>query len=815
MSQDQNNKATLFRPLSFNERNFQLAGRDFFLHSGEMHYFRVEEGLWKTHLEKMKEAGLNAVSTYIPWSLHEPVEGRPDFRGRYAPNLNLERFIELCAEMGLYLTVKPGPYILAELALHGIPKWFFQRYPDAAACDACGRPYPAEYACLSHPDYLEKTGLWYDAVLPFLAPYQATRCGPVFLMQVCNEAGLFQWLGGGGDYSEQSVADYRIFLKERYRTLEAFEELYGSQAADFEAVFPPAGKAVTRADCLAYRDWHDFHRHYYGVYLRQLIRGIRQRGIDIPLFHNVPGWVFGRGREMPVCLSMYAELARLCPDLLLGLDHIPENVNWRNFHDDRLINAFATAIQGRKGPVYIAELQAGTREDNVLPYPAEMELFYKACLANGAVGMNYYMFSQGRNPNGWGIYDSTFYYHTPLDAEGSSGPFYEEIKKLGQMIRTHGQRLAQCDGCARQAVAFYPPYYYRELSRPLFTGEYFENLEAVSCRLDPKEVTDDLLFDGLGRLLAMDNQEFDAIDVTQEGRGLSRYRQVWLACADQMDARAQQNLLDYIRSGGHLICFPTLPRTDLQARPCTILADGLGIRRDRISRRRGEIIGWEDTGQEIYTIGCIETFQADRMQVIARTVDQRVCGLRIASGKGLATVLGTGFKHQAPAHRLAWQKLSCDEDFRCPVRCDDPRVIMRFRKHEKEGGYLFLLNYHNQQIRTHVCFQEAEEQISLGPLVLDRTCGLILPFGLPLSEGCTLAGVSSEVIETDANKQGIQLEIRGVCNRNARAIFESKREIEKVLLNGKQIQHKKIHKYLHVDFLHTEKGTDQLQLLFR
>jgi beta-galactosidase len=160
-------KTKSFGVLSFNDRNFLLDGQDYFLLSGELHYFRIEAGLWKTHLRQMKKAGLNTVSTYIPWSLHEQAEGRPDFRGAYAPNLNLLKFIELCAEMDLYLTVKPGPYILAELAMHGLPKWFFEKYPQAAACDPAGRPYPVKYACLSHPDYLKKRGSGWMRFLRF------------------------------------------------------------------------------------------------------------------------------------------------------------------------------------------------------------------------------------------------------------------------------------------------------------------------------------------------------------------------------------------------------------------------------------------------------------------------------------------------------------------------------------------------------------------------------------------------------------------------------------------------------------------------
>jgi hypothetical protein len=67
-------------------------------------------------------------------------------------------------------------------------------------------------------------------------------------------------------------------------------------------------------------------------------------------------------------------------------------------HDDRIINDITQAMQGNK-PLFAAEFQSGSREYHVVTNPREMELFYKASIANGLTGWNYYMFSQGRNPS--------------------------------------------------------------------------------------------------------------------------------------------------------------------------------------------------------------------------------------------------------------------------------------------------------------------------------------------------------------------------------------------------------------------------------
>lgn len=706
---------------TFNDNSFQNNGEDCFILSGEMHYFRIEADKWEKHLKLLKQAGLNTVSSYVPWSLHEQIEGEPDFAGKYADNLNLEKFIFLCKKNDLNLILKPGPYILAELAMHGIPKWFFEKYPDALACDSKGKPYPVKYTCLTHPDYLRKTIQWYDAVIPIIAKNQFSNGGPIIMMQVCNEVGLFQWLGGSGDYSRTSVKAYQNYLEKTYKNTNALNRHYGTVYGNFSEITPPAGKVKNKAEHLAYRDWENFHRDFYAEYIGKLINEIRKRSVTVPLFHNVPGWVFGRAKTMPVCISMYHKLAQMYPDLLLGVDHIPENPSYRNFHDDRLINTFTKAIQANRRPIYIAELQAGTREANVRIYPNEMELFYKACLANGAAAMNFYMFSQGQNPPGWEIYDSSFYLQTPLNADGIPTEQYPVIKNIGEFIKTHGTKLAECQSRASQALVFYPSYYYREFTNPLFTGENLDDISFADCKLDVRLVTDELLFESLGKLLAMDNQEYDAVDITNTNTELHKYKQLWSACTERMDAKSQQALLNYVQQGGHLICFPTLPKYDLNGSPCTILADGLSLSSDEIFTDSDGMIRWTKTNQQMHAISYIETFKCKKNEIIAETRDGKVCGIKIKCGKGSASVLGTGFIYQASAHKQAWQNLSLNENFKGQITCDNPLIITRTRFAKDNSGYFFMLNYHNQTL---------EGKISLNnqSVVLPPFSGKIVPF---------------------------------------------------------------------------------------
>src|SRR6266487_2694385 len=61
--------------------HFQLDGKSFQIISGDMHYARVPRQYWRDRMRKMKAMGLNTLTTYVFWNLHEPKPGQLDFSG--------------------------------------------------------------------------------------------------------------------------------------------------------------------------------------------------------------------------------------------------------------------------------------------------------------------------------------------------------------------------------------------------------------------------------------------------------------------------------------------------------------------------------------------------------------------------------------------------------------------------------------------------------------------------------------------------------------------------------------------------------------
>lgn len=151
--------------------SFLLDGRPVRLLSGAMHYFRVHEAQWGHRLAMLRAMGLNCVEAYLPWNLHEP---RP---GRYEDVAAAGRFIDAAQAAGLWVIVRPGPYICAEWENGGLPHWLTGPLgPRVRTRD---------------PEFLAAVDDWFDAALPQVVARQVTRGGPVLMVQVENEYGSY------------------------------------------------------------------------------------------------------------------------------------------------------------------------------------------------------------------------------------------------------------------------------------------------------------------------------------------------------------------------------------------------------------------------------------------------------------------------------------------------------------------------------------------------------------------------------------------------------------------------------------------------
>ena len=141
--------------------------------SGSIHYFRVVPAYWRDRLEKLRLMGCNTVETYVPWNMHEPQEGKFDF----SDNLDLRRFIQLAQEVGLYVILRPAPYICAEWEFGGLPYWLLKD--------------PFMKISFDYQPFMEKIARYFTQLFSQVSDLQITQEGPILMMQVENEYGSY------------------------------------------------------------------------------------------------------------------------------------------------------------------------------------------------------------------------------------------------------------------------------------------------------------------------------------------------------------------------------------------------------------------------------------------------------------------------------------------------------------------------------------------------------------------------------------------------------------------------------------------------
>jgi beta-galactosidase len=106
--------------------DFLLDGQPFQIISGEMHPARIPSEFWRQRIEMAKAMGCNTISAYIFWNYQETEDGVFDFT---TGNHNIAEFIKIVQEEGMYLLLRPGPYVCAEWDLGGIPSYLL-KIPD-------------------------------------------------------------------------------------------------------------------------------------------------------------------------------------------------------------------------------------------------------------------------------------------------------------------------------------------------------------------------------------------------------------------------------------------------------------------------------------------------------------------------------------------------------------------------------------------------------------------------------------------------------------------------------------------------------------
>ena len=155
------------------DKTFLLNGEPFIVKAAEVHYPRIPRPYWEHRIQMCKALGMNAVCIYIFWNIHEQQEGVFDFTG----NNDVAEFCRLAQKNGMYVIVRPGPYVCAEWEMGGLPWWLLKK-KDIRLRER-------------DPYFMERVKIFEEKVGEQLKPLTIQNGGPIIMIQVENEYGSY------------------------------------------------------------------------------------------------------------------------------------------------------------------------------------------------------------------------------------------------------------------------------------------------------------------------------------------------------------------------------------------------------------------------------------------------------------------------------------------------------------------------------------------------------------------------------------------------------------------------------------------------
>lgn len=530
--------------------------------SGEVQFWRMDPADWEPVLRSVRAEGIPIVASYLSWRRHAPSSDVLDLQGRLDPRLNVRRFLDLAADFGLFVHLKPGPWICAEEPGGGYPDWLLEDR-DLWALDATDRPVagynpPFKHpvpSCL-HPRYLSQVRAWLRSVDAFLRDYFFPR-GPIVLVQLDNEPSYaFQDDMYSADYHPVALGHFRRWLRRRYGTLSALEKAWEvalPHDGAIDAPRVPAEGGAARPGSGAWRqehDWAEFKSWLLAEYLRRLRRYHLSAGVGGAVFsgnynaHRVHSVPQDPRRLRSAFRGVGGEDLYYIPPLR------PEHI----FH----LATVAAHLRSAGEPLpWAPEVQAGIwrspgeRVDYPDPSVAEQRFYYLAALAFGLRGLNFYMLAQREN---WDL--------APLQSGGESTPMLDAVRGAVSLING----VADWGGYAPETeVAL---HWYRAYALDAYAAADAGG-EAAERRMLPYQEWREALA-GLLRAGHLP-QVWDS----RRSNPPPGVRVVVVPGGDYMPLELQLRLVRLAAMGMTVLLFGNPPRLDADGGECTILLEAL------------------------------------------------------------------------------------------------------------------------------------------------------------------------------------------------------------------------------------------------
>lgn len=537
--------------VQFTEHQVLVDGRPELLLGGEFQYFRIDKALWRPSLEKLKAAGLNSISAYVPWIWHEIAEGEFDFTGRTDPARDLQGFMVMCEELELPLVIKPGPYIFAEYQGFGVPYWLRENHPECLM-KVTHRPQNYPQPSLNHPGWLNLVRIWFEHVAVEIRPY--IERGAVVAIQIDNETGYPQFGQGPHltDLNPETLGLFREALADRFSSVDELNRVWGTHYATFEEVDPPEERRYNAAmvDTMA-----RYVEDYIAKYLGNLLAIWNDIGLDTFYFSNDiwldswPSHLGKKNRVAPLAFDIYPRYSELPVtfDQPFSISYVP-----------KLFGAF---LKG--GPLISAEMGCGWLDPGCKVTPQATWQSTMAAYAHGTKASYFYTAMDGVDPDGPYIFDSL------IGLDGEELPRMEAVRHLARFCQEWGHDVARSEEInSRIAILHYPAITREMMSAAL------DPVGAVmkgSQRAIDEAITIVSVNAGLYGALAeagyaptVANLDLASIDE------LCQNEVIFFNSIGVVDARSQAKLAQFVKRGGKLVTLGMPFSEDSQLFPARI-----------------------------------------------------------------------------------------------------------------------------------------------------------------------------------------------------------------------------------------------------
>ena len=679
--------------LNFDATSYIQNGKRITLISGDIHYFRIPRDQWRDRLEKLKAQGANCVSTYIPWMLYEVEEGTFIEDN---PQYDLEAYLELCKELGLWVSVRPGPYQYSELQYDGLPGWIFEKHPEMLAQDITGSNFGA--VSYLQPAYMEKTRQWFGFIIPKIARHQVTRGGCVVTIQIDNELmGVHAW-NSGWDYNPDSMGVGREegrwpdYLKSKYGTVSAANEAFELNAGTWSEIMPAA--SVTSGSLSERRRLRDYQECYFrsiADYAEIQANWMREDGIDIVFVHNAAG---------PNMSPFFNEVASRLgnENFILGVDHYynlttdwPQNNPTPKFACEVFRSLELLRLRGY--PPTVFEMQGGSLSDFPPITAVDLSCNYMTNVAYGMKGFNTYVSAGGVNPDKYGKTCDNYDYGAGIAPDGTLRELYYAQKKVASFYLENDwlPQASRINDCNIGLVWDYTrsETYCAERKG----GLLFANFEAVR-----------LLNKGLIETSFCSSLSPNIVDLIDSDIDTSK--PLMVASATTMPRKVQENLVAFLKAGGKLLIAPVIPTLDEDFNSCTVLADYIGACEQKQLNSYAYRINAFDVNN-VYVMGSKyeSTVRPDDSIV---TIEDEISGKTLgwkksfASG-GIVSLMGIAWIQSVREHEKMLRSAMSDLDIKPVVKCSNPSLWTSLRS-DGEHSALFVMNLFTSPMETKLSY---------------------------------------------------------------------------------------------------------------